>query len=103
MFLNQPTRRLGSYYDPVATELPEYDPPTRHLGQDDALEWASTAVPQVGMSPLWIAGLGLLVAAFALSKGKKTVGNFQRKRKVRARRQARIQALKAELQAAKLG
>ena len=75
------------------------------LGQDDpitsALTWVSTPAASVGISPLWIAGLGLLGLAYALSGTRKLSRRVGRYRKQRSARKARIAAAKAALRAAK--
>jgi predicted PurR-regulated permease PerM len=80
--------------------------PIRGLGQDgvtatDILSQLTTPTETTSLSPLMMAGLGLLAVAFLLSRGKKTVAGFKRRSRAKQRRKARILAAKAELKAAK--
>ena len=72
------------------------------LGQDDDdASWTTTPVASIGLSPLWMLGLGLFAAAYLVSGTRKVVGGLQRRSRVKARRRLRIIAARAELKAAK--
>lgn len=80
--------------------------PRKRLGQDDggfdiggmatdALTSISSPIDSIGLSPLMLGGLGLLLTAFLVSRGRKTVKRFKRRRRASLRRSAAIKFAKS--------
>ncbi len=73
------------------------------LGQADTdfLTEISTPLTSVGLSPLWIGGLGLLALAFLTNIGGKGVKRVKRSFRKRAQKKRTIAALESQIKSLK--
>ena len=67
----------------------------------DLLSTLSTPSSSTGLSPLWMAGLGLLALVYFMRSGKRVVRSYKRKARQREQKQQRIRSLESELERAR--